>query len=137
MWKYRLLTYLGLYVISFSLIVAIFGEKGIVVNNAYEVALAEKQLEIEKRERELEILSAHISYLSESGMAGDFKGADWRDGTGMVDDLDKEYFKGLPLWASFLLGFVVPTLYLVLSSLYVRKKSRVVQVSRRVSDAYH
>ena len=60
MWKYRLLTYLGLYVISFSLIVAIFGEKGIVVNNAYEVALAEKQLEIEKRERELEILSAHI-----------------------------------------------------------------------------
>ena len=90
MWKYRLLTYLGLYVISFSLIVAIFGEKGIVVNNAYEVALAEKQLEIEKRERELEILSAHISYLSESGIADDFKGADWRDGMGIVDDLDKE-----------------------------------------------
>ena len=75
--------------------------------------------------------------MSESGIADDFKGADWRDGMGIVDDLDKEYFKGFPLWASFLLGFVVPTLYLVLSSLYVRKKSRVVQVSRRVSDAYH
>ena len=34
-----------------------------------------------------------------------------------VSNLDKEYFKGFPLWASFLLGFVVPTLYLVLSSL--------------------
>ena len=139
MWRYRLLTYFGLYVISFSLIVTFFGERGVFVNSIREKRLEEENRLLSQREMEMDILFSQVDGYDTSVFTSHGLNAfgNWLDEHGSPDEKENSpTFEGFPLWLSLLLSFIVPTLYLTLALTVLRNGVATWQERRSDGDRW-